>query len=196
MAHFDLRLRNLESGEYLIASFEREEDVAEWLIHRPAMMEVLGLKTASHDPAVHDRLRPLVRPPSAEERARLLVLDAQDTLARAQQVEAESRREREEAAAHIEAMRTADPNRIMQVRWTKAEGYTLVDRFDPRPVNDDVRAAIAAWVTERNEWVHPRGLEVVEATVEAWPGPLKPGQERILGGGHFVPAQRDEPQAP
>ncbi len=196
MAHFDLRLRNLESGEYLIASFEREEDVADWLIHRPAMMEVLGLKTDQEGPEVHDRLRPLVRPADAAEKARILVLDAQDALARAQQIEEESRREQEEARAHLEAMRTADPNRILRVRWSKTAGYAHMDPVDPREINADVRAAIEAWVAERNEWVHSRGLEVVEATVEAWPGALKPGQDRILGGGHFVPAQRDEPETP
>jgi len=195
MAHFDLRLRNLESGEFLIASFEREEDVAEFLIHRPAMMEVLGLKTDQEGSEVHDRLRPLVRPPDDAERARVMVLDAEDSLARARQIEEESRREQEEARAHVESMRTADPNRIMRVRWSKSEGYAHMDPIDPREINPAVQAAISAWVAERNDWVHARGLEVVEATVEAWPGALKPGQDRILGGGHFVPAQRDEPPA-
>ncbi len=61
MAPIDLRLRNLETTELLIASFENEVDAAMWLRERPPMMEVLGVIAQTDDPSLHMALRRAAR---------------------------------------------------------------------------------------------------------------------------------------
>lgn len=190
MAQFDLRVRNLATGDMLIASFESEEDVADYLVHRPEMMEVIGLKTDVEDPEIHSRLKQVVRPFDGEELARVAMLDAQDALARAQQQAAEAKRAKAEADAHREKMKTADPNRIMKITWSRTGGFVMLDPADEREITEAARDAIIAWVNERNEWVESRGLEVEEAVVEVWPGPLPAGGSRVLQGGRFTPTAK------
>ncbi len=170
MAPIDLRLRNLENGELLLASFDNEVDAGLWLHDRPPMMEVLGVIAQSDDAAIHAALRRAVR-------------DLDDAERKAD----EERRADEERAAYLETMRTADPARPMQVAWSLAGGFAPVDPMDPRDITDDVRAAVLAWVRERDGWVADRGLVVGEATVTVWPLAVPDGESRVHRGGQFVP---------
>ena len=195
MAPIDLRLRNLETTELLIASFENEVDAALWLRERPPMMEVLGVKAQSDDPSLHLALRRAVRPLDPEEHAVVKRLDEESERAWAAREEEEARRAEEEARAHLLEMRNADPNRPMQVAWSLDDGFHAVDPADERDLSPETREAILAWVRERDEWVADRGLIVGEATVTVWPGKLPEGQSRVQPGGRFVPAAPREKKA-
>lgn len=187
MPPIDLRLRNLENAELLIASFENEIDAAFWLRERPPMMEVLGVIAQSDDPSLHLALRRAVRPLDEDEAAIVKRLDEESERAFAAARMEEERRAQEEAAAYREAMRHADPNRPMQLAWSLEGGFERVDPVDEREISDEVRAAILAWVRERDEWVAERGLVVGEAVVTVWPGALPKGASRVHAGGHFTP---------
>ncbi len=192
MAPIDLRLRNLETTELLIASFENEVDAAMWLRERPPMMEVLGVIAQTDDPSLHMALRRAVRPLDPDELAVVKRLDEESERAWAEREVEEARRAEEEARAHLLEMRNADPNRPMQVAWSLDEGFHPVDPADERDLSPEVREAILAWVRERDEWVADRGLVVGEATVTVWPGVLPAGQSRVQPGGRFSPATPPE----
>lgn len=193
MAKLDLRLRDLETAELLIASFESEDDAATWLRERPPMMEVLGLIADSSDPAMHQMLRAAVRPLDADEAEVVQRMDAADAVARAARELEHARRAASDAEAHREAMRTADPNRPMQVAWGLAEGFAMMDPADEREITQAAKDAVLEWVRERDGWVIDRGQMVHEAVVTVWPGPLPAGESRVLPGGKFVPAARPAP---
>lgn len=188
MAPIDLRLRNLETAELLIASFENEVDAAMWLRDRPSMMEVLGVIAQTDDPALHLALRRAVRPLDDEERAVVKRFDEESERVWAAREAEEARRAEEEAEAHREEMRNADPNRLMQVSWSLEDGLHAVDPADEREVCAEARAAILDWVKERDEWVADRGLVVGEATLTVYPGVLPAGASRVQPGGRFTPA--------
>lgn len=187
MAPIDLRLRNLESTELLIASFEDEDDAVLWLRERPRMMEVLGVIARSSDPALHSALRLAVRPLDDDEAEIVRRLDDEAEQAYAQRREDEARRAERERLEHLEEMRTADPARPMQVRWSLADGFTPMDPADPREINADVQQAILEWVRERDSWVADRGQVVGEAVLTVWPLALPPGEARVHRGGRFSP---------
>lgn len=187
MASIDLRLRNLETCELLIASFESEVDAALWLRERPAMMEVLGVIAQSADPALHNALKRALRPLDPDEAAIVERLDAEAEAAYQQRQEEEARRAEADRVAHIEEMRTADPARPMQLRWSLDGGFAPVDPADERPISDEVREAVIAWVRERDTWVIDRGQVVGEATVTVWPLALPAGEDRVQRGGRFSP---------
>jgi hypothetical protein len=187
MAPIDLRLRNLDTAELLIASFESEVDAALWLRERPRMMEVLGVIAQTDDHAVHLALRSALRPLDEDEAAVVARLDAESELAFAARQEEEARRAAEEREAHREALRHADPKRPMHVNWTLRDGFVPGDPADEREINADVREAILAWVRERDTWVADRGLVVGEAVVTVWPLEVPPGESRVQRGGQFHP---------
>lgn len=190
MAPIDLRLRNLETGELLIASFENEIDAAFWLRDRPSMMQVLGVISETLDAAGHAVLKRASRPLDAEESAAAKRFDEEADRARQARAEEERRRAAEEAVAYREALRNADPNRPMEVAWSLDSGFERVDPADEREISAEVREAVLAWVRERDEWVADRGLVVGEATVTVWPGNLPPGESRVQRGGTFSPVVR------
>jgi hypothetical protein len=75
----------------------------------------------------------------------------------------------------------------MDVRYLYNAPLALTDGMDPRPISDEAREAVLAWVAERNEWVEGRGQIVGEAKVTVWPGPIaKAGADRVQGGS-FIP---------
>jgi hypothetical protein len=187
MAPIDLRLRNLETTELLIASFDSEVDAALWLRERPRMMEVLGVIAQSSDPAMHNALRRALRPLDDDEAEIVQRLDEESERAYAQRQEDEARRADEERLAHIEEMRTADPARPMQVRWSLTDGFAPMDPVDAREINADVQSAVLAWVRERDTWVADRGQVVGEATLTVWPLAVPSGEERVQRGGRFSP---------
>lgn len=194
MGRLDLRLRNLENAELLIASFENEDDAETWLTDRPPMMEVIGVIAESSDPALHLRLRQAVRPLDPDEAEVVRRMDAEDAVARAEQEAEHARRAEAEAEAHREAMRTADPDRPLQVTWTPKGGFSSMDPWDEREITEAAREAVLAWVKEREEWVADRGQVIGEAVVTVWPGPVPPGESRVQRGGRFVPVAREPAQ--
>jgi hypothetical protein len=130
MGKLDLRLRDLETADLLIASFESEDDAASWLRERPRMMEVIGLIAESSDPALHVMLRGAVRPLDPDEAEVVQRMDAADAEARVAREIEHARRAAAEAEAHREAMRTADPDRPMQLSWSLEGDFSMMDPSD------------------------------------------------------------------
>lgn len=190
MGTIDLRLRDLESAELLIASFESEEDAATWLRERPPMMEVIGLIAESSDPAVHVMLRGAARPLDPDEAEIVGRMDAADAVARAAREEEHARRAAAEAEAHREEMRSADPDRPMQVAWGLTEGFAMMDPADEREITQAAKDAVLEWVRERDGWVADREQVVSEAALTVWPAAVPQGQSRVQPGGKFIPAAR------
>ncbi len=187
MAKLDLRIRDLHTGEILLATFENEADALVWLARRPRFTEVLGVATHGLPAALYTALRAAARPLDPDEHALERAMEQAATVAAREQELAERQREEAEAEAHREAQRTADPDRPMCIAWTRDEGMRHVDAADPREITPAAREAVLAWVHERETWVQDRGQLVGEATLTVWPGPLPKGTtERVQRGGQFV----------
>jgi hypothetical protein len=182
-----LKLEDMKKGDASNREFENEEATIAFLRERPRFTEVLGVVFEGLTPEQNARLKAAMRPLDDEERAASQALDK----ARERAAEA-VRAEREKAAlaaqaAHREAMKTADPNRAMEIRYIYGNGLSIVDQADPRSISDEARDAVLAWVAERDEWVADRGQIVAEAKVTVWPGTLpKPTSDRVQGG-TFIP---------
>lgn len=182
----DLRVCDLHTGDTSAVSFAGEAEAAEWLRARPKFTEVLGVLTVGLPAEVDARLRAELRPLDAEESELREQLDAAIAgAARARQA-AEQARLLATESAHRETMRTADPSRPMELHWTFTDGLSAQDPSDPRPISDEVRAAVLAWVRERDEWVESRGQVVGDAKITVWPGAVPEGQERVKSG-TFIP---------
>jgi hypothetical protein len=188
MSVFDLRVRDLHTGVSSLHSCPSEASALAFLGARPRFVEVLGVAVPNLDPEVNGRLRAAMRPLDDDERAAMKKLDdAIDAVAREREEE-RRKKEQEAAAAHRQAMLTADPNRLMEVHWNYDSGFSLTDAADPRPITDEIKAAVLAWVRERDEWVENRGQIVGDAKVTLWPGPIPPAEkgERVKRG-TFIP---------
>jgi hypothetical protein len=187
MSKITLKLRDLGKGDTSFREFDDEAATIAFLKDRPRMTDVLGVVFEGLTPEQNARLKTAMRPLDADEKA------AEDELDRkadeAAEVERAKRASEDEAArnAHREALKNADPNRPMELRYHYSGKIELVDQDDPRAVTDEAREAVAAWVAERNEWVEGRGQIVGEAKITVWPGALpKPGADRVQSG-TFVP---------
>lgn len=179
-----LRVRDLKTGEEGLAAFEDEGEARAWLSARPPFVEVLGM-ASSVAPETSKALRAVMRALSPEEQRLVMELDQHAERARLSQKLEEERRAQAEAAAHAAAMRDGDPNRPMDIHWTFDHGMRLADAADPRAITDEARAAVLAWVAERNDWVRDRGQVVGEARLVVFPGPVPSGQERVKEGRFF-----------
>lgn len=182
-----LRLRDLTTGDPGVSEHADVEAAMAWLRERPRMTEVLGVVFEGLSREDNDRMRGAMRPLDDEERACMQALDEREAAAK-ERAQAERRREaeRDEQAA-VEAAKTADPNRPMEVRFrydTPELGNT--DPRDTRPIPPALEEAVRAWVAERNEWVEGRGQMVGEAKVTGYPNDVPKGKERIVHGS-FVP---------
>jgi hypothetical protein len=142
------------------------------------------------------RLKAAMRPLDDDER------EAETKLAAAAQKVTEEaaalRRMEEEQAqvAHRNALRSADPNRLMEVRYHYSGVVGIIDPADTREIGEEARAAIAAWIAERNEWVESRGQVVGEAKLSVWPATLpKPGIDRVHAGSFVPVAVAAKPEA-
>jgi hypothetical protein len=184
----DLRVRKIEpngSFEDGVVEVGSEDEAVRWLTLRPHCVEVLGVATYGVDRATVERLRAATRPLDADERIAQRAVEnvieraaiLRDAEARATQLAA--------VDAHREAMKTADPDRIMEIHWTYDHGLRLLDEADPRPIPEAAREAVRAWIDERNAWVKDRGQIVGEATLKVWPGPVPAGSERVAEGRFF-----------
>jgi hypothetical protein len=192
MAGFQIKVRNLETDETLIATLDKYEDALVWLSERPHLMEVLTV-ISDVSPKQMRELKEAMRPYDEEEqkaiqsRAKELV----DAVRKVRENE-EARAAAEEARAKMDA-KNADPNRPMKVRWSIDGGCVVNDAFDDRGITAAASAAVLAWVKERNGWVAERGQIVAEAELEVYPNDVPSGDEskRVLGGGRFTPRLRD-----
>lgn len=184
MADFEVKVRNLVTGETLVAGMPDVDACVRWLKERPQNLEILGaISTMSgHD---RERLQGAMRPYDDGELALKRKYDEARTAAA--------------AAAYADAMAkmeaepvedpNADPNRPMSVRWEIDEGMST--QGDSREINAAMREAITAWVAERNEWIHPRRQMVGEAHLEVWPNEVPEGESRVREGGRFFPRLMD-----
>lgn len=181
-----LKLQDLKSGDTSFREFEDEEATVAFLRERPRFTDVLGVVFEGLSREQNARLKGAMRPLDEEE------LACEKRLEEAREEEAEAQRaarQREDeaaAAAQRAAAKNLDPGRPMEVRYRWDSGLSLTDPNDPREIPEEVRAAVLAWVEERNEWVASRGQIVGEAKVMTRPGALKAGADRVLHGS-FVP---------
>jgi hypothetical protein len=186
MSKLTLKLRDLLKGGTTFREFDGEEAALAYLRERPRFMDVLGVVFEGLTPEQNARLKGAMRPLDDEEHAAAHRLE--EAAARAAEA-AQAKRRKEDAAraAHREAMKNADPNRPIEVRYNYDTGVSKVDPEDPRELTEEACAAVLAWVAERNEWVESRNQVVGEAKLTVWPGPLpKPGADRVQSGS-FIP---------
>src|SRR4051794_16648756 len=118
MAKIDLRVGDLNTAEASIMVFETEEAAIAWLTARPRFTEVLGVASGGIDHEVDMRLPPALRPLDADEKALEQKWGAEPSAKVRAGKEAERKRPRAAEKAHRAAMKTADPNRVMEVHWT------------------------------------------------------------------------------
>lgn len=187
MTTIDLRVRDLTTGVSSLKSFDSEASAIAWLAARPRLVDVLGVATPGIAPELDARLRAALRPLDADEKAHEAKLDAAVAAVARERQEEEQKRARAAEDAHRAAMRTADPNRLLEVHFTYDKGLEKTDPSDPREISDEVREAVLAWVRERDGWVESRGQVVGDAKVAVWPGPLPKGEEERVKRGTFIP---------
>src|SRR5512132_1427958 len=142
MGKLDLRVRDLNSGVSSLVSFDSEEAATAWLVARPKFTEVLGVATLGLDNDANNRLKASLRPLDPEEKLLERRLEAAIDAVTREREEAKMRREREASEAHRAALRSADPNRIMEVHWTFNSEMTLVDLADERKIPEEAREAV------------------------------------------------------
>jgi hypothetical protein len=187
MSKLELRVCDLKTGDRGLQGFESEDDAMAWLKTRPRFTDVLGVATEGISPDTNAKLRAAMRPLDDEEKAAEKALEQAYVKARLDRDAAERRAAEERDRAHLDAMATADPNRIMEVRWRYDADMALVDKTDPREIPEEAKAAVLEWVRERDTWVEGRGQVVGEARVRVFPGPLPDGVSERVEGGTFVP---------
>lgn len=186
MSKITLKLMDLVKGDRSFREFDDEAATLAFLRERPRLVDVLGVVFEGLTPEQNLRLKEAMRPLDAEEKAAEATLA--DASAKALELAHAQRAKEEDAAraAHREAMKSADPNRAMEVRYRYDTGLAVA-ADDPREISDEVRAAVAAWVAERNEWVEGRGQVVGEAKVTVWPGKRPKPDADLIHGGSFIP---------
>lgn len=187
MSKITLKLQNLRDGTTSFHEVENEAAAIAYLQQRPAFTDVLGVVFEGLTREQNARLRAAMRPLDDAEREAEAKLTAAAQRAK-DETEALQRMEEEAAlAAHRNAMKDADPNRAMEVRYRYDSGIAIIDPTDTREISDECRAAIDAWLVERNEWVESRGQVVGEAKLSVWPGTLPKGVTERVHAGSFVP---------
>lgn len=184
MADFEVKVRNLETGEMLVASMKDCEEAVRWLTERPQNLEIVSVLSDT-SPADQRRLKEAMRPYDADELALKEEFDRRAAQSMLDQYTKElDQIESVQAAAGKE---DGDPNRPLSVKYEVDEGLSVVD--DDRPITDAARAACVKWIDERNTWVKDKGQLVGEAHLEVWPNDVPGGDEerRVLEGGRFFP---------
>lgn len=191
MSHFEIKVRNLETDETLIATLDSYEDALVWLQERPHLMEVVTV-LSDVSPKQMRELKEAMRPYDDDEKSHMSsrASEAIEAVRRVREAE-EARAAADEKLAR-EAAKHADPNRPMKVRWSMETGFSNNDAFDDRALTPVAEKAILEWVAERNGWVADRGQIVAEAEVEVYPNEVPEGESRILRGGQFTPRHRGQ----
>jgi hypothetical protein len=187
MPKVTLRLRGLEDGEGKTTEQGSIEEAITWLEKRPRFVEVLGVVFEGISREDNDRMKAAMRPLDDEEREKVRLLDEKDAEAREKAAEAR-RRETEAAAIRMrEEAKTASPNRPMELRYRFDEAeLAKTDQYDDREVSEAAKAAVRAWVEERQEWVKDRGQTIGEAKVTVYPNEVPAKKDRVIQG-TFVP---------
>jgi hypothetical protein len=192
MALITLNLRNLESGERMLAEFATLDDCLDWLENRPQFIDVLGTVDDSLTVEGETLLKSALRPYDAEEKALM------EEFARIRRVEMQRAREAEVAEYDAEkatfrvAIEGRGPNDAMEVRWQRGGTLVHTEPLDERPIPEVVQQAVEAWVKERDGWVHRRGQFVSEAVMTVWPADVPAGEDRVQSGGQFEVEFLDE----
>lgn len=181
-----LRVRNLETGELGTVDFEDQQKATIWLRARPRFIEVIGLASDGVPNETSNALRSAMRPLDAAERVLEQKLAEAQKSAFEKMARERMAREQAELAATRAAAIDADPKRPMDIHWTYDGGMGKQDASDPRPISDEARAAVLAWIAERDEWVRDRGQIVGDAKVTVYPAEVPVGKERIVRG-TFMP---------
>ncbi|MEM7156848.1 MAG: hypothetical protein AAF799_28620 [Myxococcota bacterium] len=185
----ELKIRDIKTGQAQVAEFESVDDAEIWLRERPRFVVVLGPpREGALSPKDEMRLREAMRPLDEEERTAQAVQDERDAAAMRDLMAKEQARMKQEQDARREEMKNADPNRPLTVAFERGKPMRNADPADDRPITDKARAAVLAWVAERDTWVHSRGQYVASANVVVWPGPMPGGDnedERVQPGGQF-----------
>lgn len=190
-AGFQIKVRNLETDETLIATLDSYEDALKFLADRPHLMEVITV-LSDVSPKMMTEMKEAMRPYDEEEKAKLasrasLLVDA----LKKQREDEEKRAEAEAQRARDEA-KSLDPKRPLKVRWTIDEGFANNDPFDHRSVGAQAQARVTAWVKERNGWVADRGQIVAECEVEVYPEEIPEGEDAVVRGGKFTARLKDD----
>lgn len=187
----DMKVRQMKSGQTLVATLDSFEDAVAWLKQRPDFTEVLGVLSENLSPKQRETMRDSMRPYTEEERTFQAELRAADDRRVMEQMAKEQAQWEQRAKEEMERQLTADPNRPMSIRWHRDEGYSAGDANDPREITAEAKAAIQAWVAERNTWVADRGKEVIEAHVDVYLAEVPSGSEddRVIGGQFFPVAK-------
>lgn len=191
MTGFQIKVRNLETDETLIATLDTYEDAVTWLGERPHLVEVVTV-LSDVSPKQMRELKEAMRPYDEEEQGHLAKRTAQMAEALRAMREAETAHAKAEEERARDAARSADPSRPLKVRWTIEEGCANADAFDERPVSAAAERAVVAWVHERDAWVADRGQFVAEAELEVYPHEVPEGQDRVVRGGRFTPRLRGD----
>ncbi|MBW2452999.1 MAG: hypothetical protein JRI68_00735 [Deltaproteobacteria bacterium] len=183
----DLSIRDLRTGKREQKVFESEQQALDFLENRPKFTEVLGVGSHNVPQEANQRLKAAMRPLDEEEklleRQHVATLEAEAR----KRAEKEQKRAAEAAAKHRAEMSTADPNRLLEVRFRFNAGLSVPDPVDERAITPEAKEAVEAWIVERNSWVENRGQVVGEATIKVYPGPLPEGVSERVDMGTFVP---------
>lgn len=195
MPKITLKLQDLRTGAASFHEAPDEEAAITFLTERPRFTDVLGVVFEGLTHEQNARLRAAMRPLDDEEKvAEALIAEA----ARKAKDEARAMRLVEEEAAraaHRSAVKNLDPDRVMEMRYRFDGGLAPVDPADTRELCEEARAAIEAWLAERNDWVKERNQVVGDARLTVWPGKLpRPGVDRVQGT--FIPVAAPAPDSP
>jgi hypothetical protein len=191
-AGFQIKVRNLETDETLIATLDSYEDALKFLADRPHLMEVITV-LSDVSPVMMSEMKEAMRPYDEEEKAKLAgrasaLVDA----LKKQREDEEARAKAEEERARAES-KSLDPKRPQKVRWSLDDGFASNDPFDHRTVGAQAQARVTEWIKERNGWVADRGQIVAECEVEVYPEEIPEDEEAVLRGGKFTARLKDEP---
>jgi len=185
MADFEVKVRNLDTGEMLVAGMPDAETCIQWLAERPKNVEIVSV-LSDCSPADSKRMKESMRPYDEDELKLKAKFDKEAMKAAA---EAYGREMQQMEALQKESKNAGDldPNRPLSVKYEVDEGLTVVD--DERELTEAAKKACLAWIAERNEWVADKDQIVGEAHLEVWPNEV-PGDDegaRVLEGGRFFP---------
>lgn len=185
MADFEIKVRNLETGEMLVATMPDAESCIEWLKERPKNVEIVSVLSET-SPVEQKRLKDAMRPYDEDELELKEEYDRKASAAAAAAYGQELETIENAQALSEEELEKLDPNRPLAVKYELDEGLTVVD--DNRELTDAARAACLAWVNVRNGWIEGNGQIVGEAHLEVWPNDCPDGEDkRVLEGGRFFP---------
>ena len=182
-----LQLRDLKNGSPSQKEFATEAKAIAYLKERPKLTAVIGVADGALDKEINDRLKAASRPLDVEEQLAERELQAALDKDVEDRAKAQRAREAAEMAKLQKATESADPNRMMAVRYHYDKGLSVAEPFDTRKITDAAREAVEAFVAERATWVKDRNQMVGEARVELYPTELPEGvTERVISG-TFVP---------